>query len=198
MDDLWWYLVRASGIVAVALGVAAMFCGLLFSARDTGRWRRPNWWLDLHNQLGGLALIFTAVHLVAVYADEFNGLGLVQILVPFTAPDQTWGMALGVVSAWLFALVVFTSWPKRLFSRRVWRVVHLSSLVGLVLGGVHGYLTGYDAPTLAFRALLVAGLGIVVYATTIRLVSVLHRRVAKISRNSRDRLPVGSRSTAKV
>ena len=44
MDDLWWYLVRASGIVAVALGVAAMFCGLLFSARDTGRWRRPNWW----------------------------------------------------------------------------------------------------------------------------------------------------------
>ncbi len=44
--------------------------GLLFSARETGTRLRPAWWLDLHKWLGGLALVFTAVHLVVAFADS--------------------------------------------------------------------------------------------------------------------------------
>ena len=49
MNDMWWYLTRATGIVATVLAVAALVFGFLFSARETGNRRRPNWWLDLHN-----------------------------------------------------------------------------------------------------------------------------------------------------
>ena len=65
MNDVLWYLTRASGIVAAVLIATAVVSGFLFSGRETGTRRRPNWWLDLHNMLGGLALIFTLIHIVA-------------------------------------------------------------------------------------------------------------------------------------
>ena len=35
MDQLWWYLTRATGLVATALAVASLVWGLFFSARNT-------------------------------------------------------------------------------------------------------------------------------------------------------------------
>ena len=65
MSNLWLYLSRATGIVATVLIVLALAWGLFFSARATGSRRRPNWWLDLHPYLGGLAFVFTL--LSAIY-----------------------------------------------------------------------------------------------------------------------------------
>ena len=44
VNEVWWYLSRSSGIVATVLVVAALVCGLRFSARATGTRRRPKWW----------------------------------------------------------------------------------------------------------------------------------------------------------
>src|SRR3954464_5451195 len=115
---MWPYLTRASGIVATALIVLAVAWGLLFSARATGNRRRPNWWLDLHNYLGGLALAFTALHIVAAYRDELSGIGLVQIFVPMTADGWAWGITWGVLATYVMGAVVFTSWPEQRLSRR--------------------------------------------------------------------------------
>src|SRR3954469_17185629 len=98
MASFWTYLTRASGIVATVLIVSALLWGLLFSARATGRRRRPNWWLDLHNYLGGLAFAFIVVHVVAIALDHVSGIGLVQIFVPMTADGWAWGMTWGVLA----------------------------------------------------------------------------------------------------
>src|SRR3954452_8631297 len=116
----WMFLTRASGIVATVLLVLALGGGLLFSARATGWRRRPNWWLDLHNYLGGLAFAFTVVHIVAAYEDRSSGIGLVQVLVPMTARGWAWGITWGVLGTYVLAAVTFTSWPKRRLSRRNW------------------------------------------------------------------------------
>jgi hypothetical protein len=55
---------------ALVLGATALIGGFAFSARETGRRLRPNWWLDLHNWLGGSAFVFTMIHVIAVYADK--------------------------------------------------------------------------------------------------------------------------------
>ncbi len=68
MSNLWLYLSRATGIVATVLIVLALAWGLFFSARATGSRRRPNWWLDLHKYLGGLAFVFTLLHVAATHA----------------------------------------------------------------------------------------------------------------------------------
>ncbi len=197
MNDVWWYLARASGIVAVAVIVAALMGGLFFTARATGRRRRPNWWLDLHNYLGGLAVAFTLVHLVAVYQDELSGIGLTQLLVPFTAAGWRWGITFGVVATYLFVAVVATSWPSRRGSRRTWRIVHLLSIPAAVLAGVHAWMVGSSRGEWWFQALLVVLVGLVVYPAVLRsfaVVAARRRRTAQSQASRAEPAPVASGS----
>lgn len=176
MSNLWWYLSRATGIVATLLAVAALVWGLFFSSRNTGERLRPAWWLDLHNWLGGMALVFTGAHLGAAYLDDNAGLSLVQVLVPGTAKTATWAIGWGVIAAYLFALTVFTSWPRKRIPPPWWRVVHLTSLTGTALAGVHAYQAGSDATRLVFQAGLVICAGLCVYATCLRIFHAIDRR----------------------
>ncbi len=171
MNQIWWYLTRATGIVATVLAVAALVWGFFFSARNTGKHLRPAWWLDLHNWLGGSALAFTAAHMLFVYFDN-TGYGLADLFIPGASTVAiTWG----VVATYLFAITVFTSWPKKRLPRRVWRVVHLSSVIGVALAGVHAYQAGADAKTTAFLAGLVVCSAFAVYATSLRILSLTRR-----------------------
>ena len=178
MNEIWWYLSRSSGIVATVLIVAALMWGLFFSARATGTKRRPKWWLDLHNYLGGLAFVFVIVHILAVYQDELSGIGLLQIFVPMTAGGWTWGITWGVIATYVFALVVFTSWPRRRGSRRVWLTVHLMSVPAAVVAGVHAWMVGSSRGQLWFPVLLAALVGLAVYPAVLRLFTAVTKRSA--------------------
>ena len=175
MNDVWWYLTRATGVVATVLAVAALVFGFFFSSRNTGDRRRPAWWLDLHNWLGGLALAFTAAHVLAVYLDKNSGIGVLDVFIPGAASDATWGIAWGVLATYLFALAVFTSWPQRRFSRRVWRIIHLGSVIGTFLAGLHAFQIGTDGTHVLFEAGLVGCAALFVYAITVRVLAILTR-----------------------
>jgi DMSO/TMAO reductase YedYZ heme-binding membrane subunit len=173
--NAWWFLTRATGIVATLLAVASLGWGFLFSARQTGTRRSPAWWLDLHNWLGGLALAFTVAHLMAAVVD---GLGPVDALVPRTSTSFQRGLAWGVVAFWAFLVTVVTSWRpvKRRLSRRGWHGIHLISVPAVVLAIVHGYASGSDATTVAFQGVLVLVAGAAVYPTALRLFGLRARR----------------------
>ncbi len=179
MRDLWWNLSRATGIVATVLAVGALVWGLFFSARNTGQLRRPNWWLDLHNWLGGLALIFTGAHLLTVYLNDNSGIGLVQLFIPGTAGTGQWGITWGVIAAYTFAVAVFTSWPRKRLSRRAWRAVHLSSVGGVFLAGIHAFESGSDATKTVFEAGLLAATAFFAYALSVRVLALIARRRAR-------------------
>jgi methionine sulfoxide reductase heme-binding subunit len=175
MDDFWWLLTRSTGIVATVLAVAALVWGFFFSARNTGTKRKANWWLDLHNYLGGLTLVVTAVHVAAAFVDTHSNIGLAQVFIPGTARDATWAVTWGVIATYLFALTVFSSWPKRRFSRRVWRVVHLTSVFAVVFALLHAFQLGSDATERLFEAGIVASAAVGLYALGVRLFGVLER-----------------------
>jgi DMSO/TMAO reductase YedYZ heme-binding membrane subunit len=172
----WYYLSRASGIVATVLIVAALGGGFLFSGRATGNRRRPNWWLDLHNYLGGLAFVFTVVHVVTIFLDKDSGIGPAQIFVPMTATGWAWGITWGVIATYIFAAVVFTSWPAKRLSRRNWLAVHLLSVPGTVMAAGHAWMVGSSRHGLWFQALLALMAGLAVYPAVLRLVGVVSRR----------------------
>jgi predicted ferric reductase len=164
-----WYLTRATGIVATVLAVAAVVWGFFFSSRATGDRRRPNWWLDLHNWLGGAALAFTAVHLATAYLDRDLALGVADVIVPGVASADRLAIAWGVVAAWTFAIAVFTSWPTRRFSRSTWRILHLGSVLGAGLAIVHAIQIGSDTRTVAAEVVALALVATGVYALGVRL-----------------------------
>ncbi len=173
MNDLTWYLSRATGIVATVLAVAALAGGFLFSARQTGTRRRPAWWLDLHNWLGGLALIFTIAHVAIAYLDSGSGLSLASLFLPGVATSQRLAVAWGVIATYLFATTVFSSWPRKRFARRTWRILHLGSVVGVALALVHAYQMGTDATARAFRIGVLLAVAIGSYTLFIRLIGVV-------------------------
>jgi len=183
MTIKWTYLTQASGLVATVLIVLALGGGLLFSARATGIRRRPNWWLDLHNYLGGLAFAFTLVHIFAAYRDQLNGLGLVQVLVPMTATGWAWGITWGVLATYIFAAVVFTSWPKKRLSRRNWLIVHLLSIPATLMTAAHAWMIGSNQHDWWFHALLALLAGLAVYPAVLRLASVLTKRRSQQTRH---------------
>ena len=176
MSEVMWDLSRATGIVAAVLAVAALAWGFLFSAREPGRRFRPAWWLDLHNWLGGAALIFTIVHVVTSYLNSDSGLSLASLFVPGVASSQRLALSWGVIGTYLFATTVLTSWPRRLFARRTWRVVHLGSVVGVALALVHAYQMGTDAAGRFFRIGLLLIVAIGTYTLFVRFFGVLSTR----------------------
>jgi len=160
----------------MVLIVAALLWGFLFSARETGRRLRPAWWLDLHNYLGGLGLLFVGLHIVASMVDDRSGIGLVQALVPGTSDDGRWAIGWGVIASYLLAAAVFTSWPRRLANRRWWRGIHLTTTFGTGMALIHGFLAGTDAGAAWFVALLLAAVAVSIYAGGLRLMTVLEHR----------------------
>ena len=179
MNDVMWYLSRSTGIVAAALAIASLAWGFLFSARETGTRRRPNWWLDLHNWLGGLALIFTVAHLATAFLNRNSGLAIAEVFVPGIASVNRWALAWGVIATYTFVSTVFTSWPRRLFSRRTWRIVHLTSVAGVALALVHGYQMGSDASNRLYQVGLLVLVAAGTYTLGVRWFGVLAKRRAR-------------------
>jgi DMSO/TMAO reductase YedYZ heme-binding membrane subunit len=169
MNDVAFYLTRSSGIVAALLLVAALLWGFLFSSRATGKRLRPNWWLDLHNWLGGLALVFTIIHIVFSLLDSNSGITLLRALVPGARGDGQWAITWGVISTYALVAVVFTTWPKRMTNRRWWRIIHLVSVPAVVLAFLHADQIGSDASRGIFQIGMVAAAAVGTYGLGLRL-----------------------------
>lgn len=178
MNSVMWYLSRSTGIVAAVLAVAALVWGLFFSARNTGTRLKPNWWLALHNYLGGLTLFFIGFHMMVSFLDTDAGLRFIDLFIP--SSDVGWSIGWGVLAFWLFLVVVLPSIARirRRLPRKAWHLVHLLSIPAVVLTGVHAYQAGSDALSTYFTRGLALLIGIAVYPATIRLLGIAQRRRA--------------------
>jgi predicted ferric reductase len=144
-DQLWWYTARAGGTVAWALLALSVLWGLALSTKALGRRLRPNWILDLHRFLGGLALIFTGVHVLAIMADSYVQFGLIEVLVPFTGTWHPAAVAWGIIGFYFLVAVEVTSLLRRRLSKRLWRATHFLSFPLFAMATIHGLTAGTDA-----------------------------------------------------
>ena len=180
-SQTWWYAARAGGIIAWALASLAVISGLQLSTRLV-RKPAPSWVLDVHRFLGGLTVVFVAVHLVGLAADQFIGFGPIDFLVPFASSYKPAAVALGVIGMYLLIAIEVTSLAMRKLPRPVWHAVHLTSFVLFVVATVHGLTAGTDRHNAIFQwaCLLVAT--IVLMMTLVRIWS--PRRAARSASNA--------------
>src|SRR5262249_8753796 len=123
-SQMVWYVARAGGIVAWAVAAASVIWGLALSTHVLGRKPRPAWLFDLHRFLGGVAVIFTAVHVVAILFDTYVHFGLINVLVPFTGTWHPAAVAWGIVAMYLLVAVEVTSLARSRIPKVLWRRVH--------------------------------------------------------------------------
>src|SRR5205085_9283533 len=101
--------------------------GLALSTKVFGKRQRPAWLLDMHRYLGGLALVFTGVHVVSIIADSYVHFGLTDVLVPFASAWKPAAVAWGIVSFYLLLAVVLTSLWRKHLPNSLWRKTHYAA-----------------------------------------------------------------------
>lgn len=143
--QIWWYIARASGIIAWLFITAAVLWGILLSTKLFPEHRRPAWLLDLHRMLGALSVLFLATHVGALIADSYIQFDIVDILVPFASDWKPWQVALGVFAFWGVVIVEATSLAMKRLPKKVWRSIHFTSYATFLLTSLHGTFAGTDA-----------------------------------------------------
>jgi methionine sulfoxide reductase heme-binding subunit len=189
VEKLSWYMSRSSGLVAWVLATAAVVWGLTLSSRIVKRRGVPAWLLGLHRYLGTLTLVFTAIHVAAIGADNWVHFGWADTFVPFASSWRPWAVAWGIVAFWLLIAVEVSSWLMRRLPRRVWHTVHLASLLLFASATVHLFTAGADAGTTLVQFGVVSGVTLVVALITVRLAN---RPSATAAAERPQRLPVQS------
>jgi predicted ferric reductase len=163
-SQLVWYVARAGGIVAWGLAAASVVWGLALSTHVLGRTPRPAWLFDLHRFLGGVAVIFTGVHVVAILFDTYVHFSLVNVLVPFTGTWHPAAVAWGIAAMYLLVAVEVTSLARSRIPKALWRRVHFASFALFAVSTIHMLTAGTDrhSPALllatAVTWLVIAGL----------------------------------------
>jgi sulfoxide reductase heme-binding subunit YedZ len=169
MSHTWWYLSRASGIVAWALLTLAMVWGLLLSTRMFDRRPSPKGLVDLHRFLGGIAVVFVGLHVGAIVADSYVHFGAADVLLPLATSWHPLAVAWGVIAMWILLAVEITSLAMRYIPRRVWKAVHLSSYALFVSATVHAFAAGPDTRERLFELVCVGSLAIVLFLIVVHV-----------------------------
>lgn len=170
-QHIFWYIARSSGLIGWVLVTASVIWGLALSGKVRPGGVRPAWILDLHRYLGGLSVVFTGVHVAAIVADSYTDFGLSQVLVPFTSTWRPGAIAWGVVAMYLLAAVQITSLIRKHLPRRVWKLVHLTSLPLFAFSTIHLLTAGSEAANSITRAAVWGSSALVLSMLVYRIVS---------------------------
>jgi len=177
-EQMWWYLSRASGLVAWALAMASVAWGTALATRALGQRPKAPWLLDLHRHLGGLTVAFVGLHLGALVADSYVHFGWADVFVPWASSWKATAVAWGVIAWWLLVVIEVTSLLMKRIPKRLWRGVHLSSYLVALLSTAHLFTAGTDA-----TSRLVVGAAIAVVAVLVFFL--LYRELHSAKRRSR-------------
>jgi predicted ferric reductase len=179
---LVWYVDRAAGFTSLVLLTASILLGLVLSLKVASpRWPRflTN---DLHEHITLMALVFIAIHGLAILIDPFMRFGWGDVLVPLGSAYHPVAMALGIVAGYLALAIWLSSRVRKQIGFRVWRRLHYATFLVYGFAGVHTLLIGNDRSTTWGRGVVVASVALVVALTTIRITTSGSKRPAEVAR----------------
>jgi predicted ferric reductase len=160
-----WFVIRASGLVAVGLLTGSVVLGLVGPRLRPGPRLAT---ITAHRAAAAAGTVLIVVHVVLAVLDPWIAMDWPAALVPGASGWERWGVALGALAVdLLLALLVATA--VRLRAPRAWRRVHLVAVPLWALAVGHGLLVASDAG--AMRWLAIVSTGLVLAATAIRLLA---------------------------
>jgi predicted ferric reductase len=164
-------------MVAWALLTLSVCWGLFISTKAVAKASSPAWLLDLHRYLGGTAVLFTALHLAGLAADNYVTFGWADMFIPMATSWKPGAVAFGIVGLYLLLAIEGTSLAMKRMPRRLWRAVHHTSLVLYFVATYHALAAGTDKQNQVFRIAALASINIVMFLT---IVLILAARKAKL------------------
>src|SRR6266567_2034106 len=146
-----WYVSRMSGLVAFALLYISMFLVLTIRIPFLRKIFAPAIALNAHGWIALQAVSFALLHGTILIFDNYIGMKLVNVFVPFTSPYQPIAVGIGTITFYLMVILVISSYLRKHLSFKLWRVVHSFNIV-LYFGGIaHALVLGTDLKNEIFR-----------------------------------------------
>ena len=142
---IWWYVTRATGIVAWGLLTFSAVWGVLLAAGVLRRVAEAGRLRAIHRFLSSLALILVVIHMVSLAQDEWAHFRLDELLVPLASAYRPMPVALGIVALYLLLAAYGSSLIKDRLPAGLWRGIHVGNYVAVVLVSFHAGLAGTDA-----------------------------------------------------
>ena len=169
-DKHFWYLSRASGVIAYTLFWLAVVFGLLLSTR-LGKHFNAARVFALHQYLSLIAVGFAAFHAGILLADNFLNLNLWQILLPFGFQTERVGVALGQLGFWLLFICAFSFYIKKYIGQSAWRWLHFLTFMAYMFISIHVFMVGSDSRALSLLVFYAGSQTLVFLLMTYRLVA---------------------------
>ncbi len=140
-----WYLMRASGFVALILLTVTACLGVANLARlARGSWTRTVAAL-VHRNVSLLAVVFLIVHVLTAISDKYVKVPALAILVPGSSGYAPVWVGLGALSLDLFIAVIATSLLRARLRHRAWQLTHWLAYLSWPLALLHGIGAGSGA-----------------------------------------------------
>ena len=181
---LWWYISRATGIVAWLMLTASVLWGVVLATDLFPNWRRNATILTMHRWLAGLTFFFIAGHLGTLLLDSYAHFRPVDLVVPYASTWRPTAVAVGVIALWCLVAVEVTALGAKKLSKSWWRVVHIASYFVFWGVSVHAALAGTDASKTLYIVTAFAALAAVAFAASYRALShhLPKRKPARVGR----------------
>jgi methionine sulfoxide reductase heme-binding subunit len=164
-----WYVIRATGVVTLALLTVTVVLGLLNRSRATSeQW--PRFVIDrLHRNASLLAVVFLCVHIATSVTDKFVSVDVVDAVLPFHGTYRPLWVGLGAVAVDLLVAVIVTSLVRVRLGVKAWRSVHWLAYLAWPVAFAHGLGIGTDSGQVWMLGITAACTAAVLAALVFRL-----------------------------
>ena len=174
--QLWWYVTRASGIMAYLLLWFSMVLGLAVTSKFLDQMLDRVFTYDFHQFISLLSIAFLLLHVIVLTFDRFLPYSVLQILVPFISPYRPFWVGVGVIAFYITLLVTVTFYIRSRIGTRTFRVIHILSLLGYAGATLHGFYAGTDTPLPAMQVLYKGSALVVIFFTVYWLAMLILRK----------------------
>ena len=170
-----WYITRAAGLIAYLLLWLSTAWGLAVSSKIFDDLFHRAFTYDMHQFISLLAIGFTILHIVVLFADQYLPFTIAQVLIPFIAPYRPIWVGIGIIGMYLTLLVTVTFYIRQWIGQKTFRVIHLASFAAYAGVTIHGLMAGTDSALLVTQ-LIYAGTALSIVFLTVYWFVMLPRR----------------------
>jgi sulfoxide reductase heme-binding subunit YedZ len=144
-----WIAARASGVVTMLMLTALTLLGIVLShPTNRSSWKASRHIFPWHKHLALFTLCFGAVHILALIADPYAGVGIAGSFIPGLSGFRTWPVAVGTLAMYAIVLTSVTARFTWLLPRGRWLTIHHVSGLAFAATWVHGVTSGTDTAVL--------------------------------------------------
>lgn len=163
MEYGWWIASRSSGAVALVAISLSVLIGLMMA---NGLPRKPGMKAKLvkfHEAASLIGLTAIAVHALTLMGDQWLKPSFLELVVPLQMSYRPLMTGIGIIAAWIAAIVGLSFYARRYIGAKRWRSLHKLSAIVWLGAVVHAIGAGTDAGQIWMQAImLLTGLPIIV------------------------------------